>query len=47
MSQSKNVKSSKGGATPSAEVGTPTRPYGGGKGSKGRNNLRPAPSVNK
>ncbi len=47
MSQMKNVKSSKGGATPSNEVGAPTRSYGGGKGGKGRNNLRPAPIVNK
>ncbi len=47
MAQSKNIKTSKGGATPSNEVGTPTRSYGGGKGSKGRNNVRPAPIVNK
>ncbi len=47
MSQMKNIKSSKGTATPSNQVGTETRSYKGGKGGQGRKNLRPAPIVNK
>lgn len=38
MAQKKNITQSKGGCSPSAEVGTPHRGYGS---KAGRNNLQP------